>query len=452
MSCHLAFAQDSIPLDNSVEEPFSEASEQALPPAPVPISPPPDTGPYVLSLKKYNFFSGAPPIPGTRRIMASGEAPEVYVVEPGDTLYDICDQLLDEPEYWPKLWAINPEIKNPHFIYPGMNLRFYPGDEDTPPYLEVITEDDMVPIDKDELKEEELIVQDISRLILEDEVEGDVPVIGLDQVTDTTFDNRIEVVGDYFRPSSTSVILPALVYDEPREPEGVVIYGTSGHSLVSEEGRLVLEGENLKEESIYLILRESEDVYRPSDDEFVGYRYEVVGTVKVEKKVEDETYVGVVNLSRLGAKPDDILVPYTSIIRQFPENPRNAVAGSGNEVVGFEYPKTHVGGELLFVLFEKLSGNLSEGQLVKVFQLYEQSALLVDPDDLPDVGQYVGEVYIVDASTQVAIGVGIRGDQEIREGDTAGPPKTEEDEDEGTLDDDESSEDSDVEGNESYDE
>ena len=65
--------------------------------------------------------------PGTRRILSPGEAPFEYTVKPGDTLYDICDQLIDDTNFWPKLWAANPQIHNPHFIRPGMRLRFYPG-------------------------------------------------------------------------------------------------------------------------------------------------------------------------------------------------------------------------------------------------------------------------------------------------------------------------------------
>jgi len=43
----------------------------------------------------------------------------IYVVEEGDTLWDICDQFFDDPHFWPTLWAFNPQITNPHWIYPG---------------------------------------------------------------------------------------------------------------------------------------------------------------------------------------------------------------------------------------------------------------------------------------------------------------------------------------------
>ncbi|WP_394173085.1 LysM peptidoglycan-binding domain-containing protein [Thalassotalea litorea] len=51
------------------------------------------------------------------------DAPKTYVVEKGDTLWDISAMYLEEPWLWPKLWRWNPEINNPHLIYPGDILR-----------------------------------------------------------------------------------------------------------------------------------------------------------------------------------------------------------------------------------------------------------------------------------------------------------------------------------------
>lgn len=82
-------------------------------------------------------FPGIPSLPKRIRKISIAEAPDDYVVEKGDTLYGICSKLLGEPQYWPKLWALNPDIKNPHFIWPGMHLRFHSGDLDTPPYLKL---------------------------------------------------------------------------------------------------------------------------------------------------------------------------------------------------------------------------------------------------------------------------------------------------------------------------
>lgn len=47
------------------------------------------------------------------------DAPTTYVVKPGDTLWDISGLYLSEPWLWPELWQVNPQIANPHLIFPG---------------------------------------------------------------------------------------------------------------------------------------------------------------------------------------------------------------------------------------------------------------------------------------------------------------------------------------------
>jgi hypothetical protein len=54
---------------------------------------------------------------GSDRLAA--DAPDEYVVQVGDTLWDIAATFLKDPWYWPEIWYINPQVENPHLIYPG---------------------------------------------------------------------------------------------------------------------------------------------------------------------------------------------------------------------------------------------------------------------------------------------------------------------------------------------
>src|SRR4051812_10702860 len=63
---------------------------------------------------------------------------EQHVVESGESLWSICDQVTGKPWVWPRVWAMNPEITNPHWVYPGDIVRFVPPTELPPTSAELV--------------------------------------------------------------------------------------------------------------------------------------------------------------------------------------------------------------------------------------------------------------------------------------------------------------------------
>lgn len=71
------------------------------------------TGLLLLSL----LFGGV-----LQAVELNDNVPETYIVKKGDTLWGISGMYLVEPWRWPELWDVNPQIDNPHLIYPGDEL------------------------------------------------------------------------------------------------------------------------------------------------------------------------------------------------------------------------------------------------------------------------------------------------------------------------------------------
>lgn len=55
----------------------------------------------------------------TKEIRLKASHPRQYTVKKGDTLWDISSLFLRDPWFWPEIWQKNPQIQNPHLIFPG---------------------------------------------------------------------------------------------------------------------------------------------------------------------------------------------------------------------------------------------------------------------------------------------------------------------------------------------
>lgn len=56
-------------------------------------------------------------------VQLRADYPDQHVVVKGDTLWDISNTFLSTPWMWPEIWHVNPQIDNPHLIYPGDVIR-----------------------------------------------------------------------------------------------------------------------------------------------------------------------------------------------------------------------------------------------------------------------------------------------------------------------------------------
>ena len=58
---------------------------------------------------------------------------DIYDIQLGDTLWGVSQTMFGDGNYWPKVWALNRSISDPHTIDVGMSLHFTGGDENNAP-------------------------------------------------------------------------------------------------------------------------------------------------------------------------------------------------------------------------------------------------------------------------------------------------------------------------------
>ncbi|MDX1432406.1 MAG: LysM domain-containing protein [Gammaproteobacteria bacterium] len=78
--------------------------------------------------KRLSLFAAAllvPLLAFAQSVELNPDHPTRYVVKKGDTLWDISAHFLVEPWRWPEIWQINPQVHNPHLIYPGDELALF---------------------------------------------------------------------------------------------------------------------------------------------------------------------------------------------------------------------------------------------------------------------------------------------------------------------------------------
>jgi LysM repeat protein len=180
---------------------------------------------------------------------------QVHTVETGDTLWDLSSKYLGSPWYWPKVWSYNPQIANPHWIYPGNQVRFFPGSgEETPARAEQVTGGD-----EDELQAGEVIGGDDEVQVVRLPVEVKTKEIVLRDGFVTP--KEVEAAGTLVASYAESELLspPDVVYLDFKDKSAVQV-GAS-----------------------YLVFRTADKIYHPRSGKFLGYQTQVLGTLKVNR-------------------------------------------------------------------------------------------------------------------------------------------------------------------------
>jgi hypothetical protein len=312
-------------------------------------------------------------------VIRGSVVPELHVVRRGDTLWDICFLYFNDPWQWPKVWSYNPQITNPHWIYPGDLVRLLPrglfsqAASPTPAQPEVRPQ----PQPKDLVPAPQRAFQ-----------------VGIKQ---TAFVEKSDL--------DRSITLDGAVDEKVLLGNGDEVY------LRYPAGKPPKVGATY---SIY----KPDNVVRSSGNE-VGAYVHVLGAVEIRNVTQDKRARGVIvdanqEIER-GAKVGPLVKTFKTVPSTLPK-----VDAQGNVVAMLTYDQLIGQGEVLFIDLGKRSG-IEVGNRMFVVRRGDAHPPVMSTeagqDDRTFPARALGQIVIVDVGDRISVGLVTLAVQEMSIGD-----------------------------------
>ena len=255
--------------------------------------------------------------------------PNEYVVQVGDTLWDIAETFLKDPWFWPEIWYVNPDIVNPHLIYPGdvLGLVYIDGQ----PRITNVR-------------------ASTYRMS---------PQARVTPLTDSVTSIPYEDVQAFL---SSGVIL-----EKGQADSLPYLLQTRGDHLIASAGNeIYVRGMTADMPGTrFNVVHVGDPLYDPDDNRLIGYQGIPVGEGRLRRGGDPAT-VALTDTS-MEAKPGDRLLPETVDIplNFFPSAPSTAIDGRIISVVG---GVTQIGQYMVVVLNRGANNGVAVGDVLTVFQ------------------------------------------------------------------------------------
>jgi len=278
-----------------------------------------------LVLGSLNAFS-------QNRSPLAGDHPDEYVVQVGDTLWDISATFLRDPWFWPEIWYVNPQIENPHLIYPG----------------------------------------DVIGLVY---IDGEPRVSTLRASTyrlspEARVSPLSEAVTSIPYESVASFLSSGVILAKDQVDELPYLVATRGdHMLAAAGNTIYVRRMNEAPGSRFNLVHVGDPLRDPEDNRLVGYQGILIGEGTL-RRAGDPATVALTD-SKQEAKQGDVLVPASVDVplNFFPKAPSGVIEGQIMAVVG---GVTQIGQYQVVVMNRGTNDGLAVGDVLTVFQNGEE--------------------------------------------------------------------------------
>lgn len=290
-----------------------------------------------------------------------------HTVEPGDTLWDICEKYYGDPDLWPKLWQMNPFVTNPHLLKVGDVIK-------------LLGEVPQRPAARSETK---TVKPAESVPAVSSEGKG-IDISGLANVRSMGMLSHEKVVpwGRIFSAENDKILLD----------EGAPIY------LEMEASPEVRPGD------AFVVYRSSALLKNPVNRSRIGYVLTFLGRVIVKEHIEKRLFKGEIVEVYRAVRVGDALLPYDPVspcIELVPDSRTFETT-----IAAAEEEKELIGPSSVVYLPVGHEQGVKRGQLFEIVKKREAKA--PDPStrkkiSLPDLP--IGRLLILEGRTDTATGV-----------------------------------------------
>lgn len=258
--------------------------------------------------------------------------PDVYVVVRGDTLWDISGRFLEKPWRWPELWGVNPQVANPHLIYPGDRLRL-------------------------------VMTADGPRLMRDGMAGG--PGSGGPRIRSTPLDTAIPAIPlKHIR----AYLEEAVVLHSNRSADFAYVASAADEHLAVGGGDRVYGRNTTAQEGAQFDIFRIGDVYKdPETGEQLGYNGLYLGQAEVHRTGDPAT-LGVTR-SRREVLAGDILIPAEEGLLQATYGPRAPAGPMRGHIIGVIDGVSQIGQHSVVVLSRGKRDGLELGHVLEVGQV-----------------------------------------------------------------------------------
>ncbi len=190
------------------------------------------------------------------------EYPQTYIVQKGDTLWDISSVFLRDPWHWPEIWFKNPQVENPHLIYPGDVLAIiYIGGQK---FVQIVRRgDDGQVLSTGGSSGSGMKIIKLSPRVRSQSIDASIPSIPIDSIRHL-------------------LSRPLIIDEDELNKAAYVLSSQDSHLINSVDDKLyVRKLDTTSGNGRYQIFRPNKPLYDPLTEELLGYEAIYVGDTKL---------------------------------------------------------------------------------------------------------------------------------------------------------------------------